>query len=1268
MSQNPWEFWIDVGGTFTDCFARLPDGPLRRHKLLSSGVTKGAAAANSSQAVIVDPARTDDPDGFWNGFTLRLLSVDGKTLAERHVHSFDANTGTFSLDMPLNEVPAAGQPYELASDCEAPVLAIRYLMRLPADSMIPAVRVRLGTTRGTNALITRRGANTALVTTRGFGDVLHIGYQNRPKLFELAIKKPVPLFAHVVEIGERVTAKGEVLQAPDEQQVREQLTELKARGIESLAICLLHAFKHTAHEEIVARTAAEIGFDEISVSSRVAPLIKIVSRGDTTVVDAYLNPVLRGYVERLREALGASELRIMTSAGGLVSAERFLGKDSILSGPAGGVVGFARAARQAGFERAIGFDMGGTSTDVARFDGRFELEYETEKAGVRVVAPMLSIETVAAGGGSICSFDGVKLVVGPDSAGAEPGPACYGRGGPLAVTDLNFYLGKILPRHFPFPLDRRAVEGRLAALIETVAAATGRRYSPIELCDGFLRVANSNMVKAIQSISVAKGYDPRDYVLVAFGGAAGQHACTVARELGMRQILLHPDAGLLSAYGIGQADVSRHRASGVYQPYSETAVAELAGQFQRMADEARGELFAEGVDPARIEVRRSLDLRYRGLDAYLTIAEPSDGDYAEAYATEHERLYGYRRPQRPLEIVAARVEVVGRSPEEPAAPASAAFRRAISEAATGAWFDTVEHATAVYDRATLRPGDVMGGPAIIHESSSTTVIDPGWQGEILAGGELLLTDQAGQARTQVSTEADPVMLEVFNNQFAGIAEQMGITLRNTASSVNVKERLDFSCAIFTAAGDLVVNAPHIPVHLGAMSETIKRLLDDFPGMQSGDVFVTNNPYRGGSHLPDVTVVTPVFTTDGDSGRLVFFTASRAHHAEIGGIRPGSLPPFSRNLAEEGVLIRGMKLVERGQSRLDNLKSLLLSGAYPTRNVADNLADIEAQVAANHRGSGDLRRLVQRYRLPVVLAYMGHIQAASERKMRSALARLGDGEYQFVDHLDDGSPIVAKITVRGDAATIDFTGTGAVLPGNLNANRAIVTAAVMYCLRAMIGEEIPLNQGVLAPVEIVVPECLLNPPEGPSPETSAAVVGGNVETSQRVVDVLLGALQLAAASQGTMNNVVFGDATFGYYETICGGAGATADADGADAVHTHMTNTRLTDPEVIEHRYPVRAREFSIRRGSGGAGRKRGGDGIVRKLEFLRPLEVSIVSQRRGPYPPYGLFGGEPGAVGRNSLQRADGTIEDLGSQVQFTAMPGDVLTIETPGGGGYGEL
>ncbi|HUY91027.1 MAG TPA: hydantoinase B/oxoprolinase family protein [Pirellulales bacterium] len=1264
MQQTPWEFWIDVGGTFTDCFAKRPDGTLERRKLLSSGATKGAAQAGSTRGQIFDPARAVDPQGFWNGCRLQVLGADGQVQASATVAEFDREGGKLTLAEPLAVEPRPGQRYELTTGEEAPIVAIRHLLGLARSEPIPPVVVRLGTTRGTNALLTRRGAKTALVTTRGFGDILHIGYQNRPKLFDLNIRKPQPLFAAVVEIDERITPRGEVLAAPDLTVVREQLAAIKARGVESLAICLLNAFADAEHEQLVAQAAREAGFEEISVSSQVAPLIKIVSRGDTTVMDAYLNPILRAYVAELQQALSAGELRIMTSAGGLVDAAHFVGKDSILSGPAGGVVGFSRVSEQAGFSRAIGFDMGGTSTDVARFDGRYELEYETEKAGVRVVAPMLSIETVAAGGGSICGFDGVKLVVGPDSAGADPGPACYGRGGPLAVTDLNFYLGKLLPEHFPFPLDCAAVEARLAKLADEVAAATGRRYSPVELCDGFLRVANSNMVKAIQSISVAKGCDPREYVLVAFGGAAGQHACAVARELRMPQVLVHPDASLLSAYGIGLADVVRHRAAGVYRPYTEQAVAELAGEIERLAAEARKEVAAEGISPERITARPALDLRYVGLDAYLTIREPERGSYAEAYAAEHERLYGYRHEGRSLEIVAARVEVVGRTANYEPPAREIVERSPAPERQIVCYFDAAAYPTDIYARQSLLPGDLLYGPAIVYEDLSTTIVDAGWRAEMLARGELLLVDEGRRSSQAISTAADPVMLEIFNNQFAGIAEQMGITLRNTSSSVNVKERLDFSCAIFTPAGDLVVNAPHIPVHLGAMGETVKHILADNPQIEPGDVFVTNDPYRGGSHLPDVTVVTPVYDEAGE--QLLFFTASRAHHAEIGGIRPGSMPPFSKNLAEEGVLIRNFKLVERGESRFDELRTLLTSGPYPTRNVADNLADITAQVAANHQGARDLANLIERYTLPVVEAYMQHIQAAAERKMRAALARLPDGEHKFVDHLDDGSPIAVNFRVDGDSAVIDFTGTGPVLAGNLNANRAIVTAAAMYCLRSLIGEDIPLNQGVLAPVRLVLPVCLLNPPEGPTPAESAAMVGGNVETSQRVVDAILGALGVAAASQGTMNNLLFGDTHFGYYETICGGAGATADGDGADAVHTHMTNTRLTDPEVLELRYPVRVREFSIRRGSGGAGLKRGGDGIVRRLEFLSELDVSILSQRRGPYPPYGVAGGQPGALGRNTLTRADGRQEVLAGQVQFVAQPGDVLTIETPGGGGYG--
>ncbi|REK11390.1 MAG: hydantoinase [Planctomycetota bacterium] len=1265
--MSDWEFWIDVGGTFTDSFARGPDGTLRHAKVLSSGIVKGAAGEGSSRSCILDPSREHDPPDIWTGYRLRLLDAAGETRSETTVSRFVPRTGALELSPPLANDPQPGQRYELECDAGAPIVAIRYLLGMPLANELPPLTVRLGTTRGTNALITRRGAKTALVTTAGFGDILHIGYQNRPRIFELAVRKRKPLFATVVEIDERIDAEGGVLVAPDAAAVREQLAGLKSKGIESLAICLLHSFTRPEHEEIVARAALEAGFEEISVSSRIAPLVKIVSRGDTTVMDAYLNPVLRRYVRDLREHLPGSSLRLLTSAGGLVDADVFVGKDSILSGPAGGVVGFSRVAQSAGFERAIGFDMGGTSTDVSRFDGRFELEYETEKAGVRVVAPMMAIETVAAGGGSVCDFDGVKLVVGPDSAGADPGPACYGRGGPLCVTDVNFLLGKIPPDRFPFPLDQSAAEGQLRALAEQIERESGHHYELLELAEGFVRVANANMAKAIGSISVAKGCDPRDYLLVPFGGAAGQHACAVAGELGMRQILHHPQAGLLSAYGIGLADVERHRVAGVYETFTGELLDELQDTFDRLETEAIEGVLDEGIAPERIATERFLEIRYRGVEASLTVPcfeGIPPREVVTGFEAEHRKLYGYVHQNRELEVVSARVEARGGSSLPLTVTHRADPRDARAEASTQTYFGGQLVETAVFDRLRLEPGDCFVGPAIVCEAASTTVIDPHWQAEVLSGGELLVTRSGAEPdKADVSTEADPVMLEIFNNQFAAVAEQMGITLRNTSSSVNVKERLDFSCALFTPEGDLVVNAPHIPVHLGAMAETVRRTIADNPDLQPGDVYVTNDPYRGGSHLPDVTVVTPVHDA---SGRLLFFTASRAHHAELGGITPGSMPPFSKNLAEEGVLIRNFKLVDAGSERWDEMRCMLLSGPYPTRSVEANLADIAAQVAANHRGAGDLVRLVERYTLDVVTAYMGHIQRAAEQKVRRALSRMPSGTYPFTDHLDDGTPIAVTITIDGEQATVDFTGTGGVVPGNLNANRAITTAAVMYVLRCMLAEDIPLNQGVLAPVEILIPPGLLNPPEKDRAEDCAAVVGGNVETSQRVVDVLLGALGLAAASQGTMNNLLFGDTTFGYYETICGGVGATAQVEGADAVHTHMTNTRLTDPEVLERRYPVRLRSFAVRRGSGGAGKSRGGEGVVRQLEFLKPLEVSILSQRRGPYPPYGLKGGGTGALGRNTLHRADGTREQLSGCAQFRVRAGDVLVIETPGGGGFG--
>jgi 5-oxoprolinase (ATP-hydrolysing) len=1283
MAAERWEFWIDVGGTFCDCLAKSPDGSLRRHKLLSSGVTKGQVGAGSTRDAIVDPARRRDPPDFWAGWQLSLVDANGVTIDTTVVSGFDAAPSRLHLQN-LSQEPSPGSAYELRSGKEAPVIAIRYLLGLPLAAPVPPVVLRLGTTRGTNALITRSGARTALVTTRGFGDVLEIGYQARPRLFDLTIRKPTTLTSAVAEIDERVTHNGQVLTPLNESAVRQQLQALYDAGIESIAICLLHADHHHDHERTIARIAREIGFREISVSHLVAPLPKLVSRADTSVADAYLNPVLREYIERLRTSLPGSQLRLLTSAGGLVAAEHFCGKDSILSGPSGGVVGFSRVAQAAGFSRAIGFDMGGTSTDVSRFDGRFELEYETQKAGVRLVAPTMAIETVAAGGGSICRFDGVKLTVGPDSAGADPGPACYGRGGPLTVTDVNFYLGRIVPERFAFPLDRAATEKRLRELAQQLAsqAASPQQasYTLDELAAGLLRIANANMAAAIRLVTVAKGAYPADYVLVAFGAAAGQHACAVAQELGIQQVLIHPDAGVLSALGAGLADVMRHRSCGIERPLDRDSLAFVHQRLNSLEREAVAEICGEGVPPDRVSANRSLDLRYRGVDSYLTIAWPGDDDFAAAFDTAHRQRYGYVHADRPLEILAAHVEVVGRVAD----PLPRSERRPRKTPAPGkhlsAYFEGARCEAPLYERSELEAGVAIAGPAIVAEDIATTVIDPGWEAEVLSGGELLLSDKvsgecnslAGR-RTIAAATPDPVFLEVFNNLLAGIAEQMGVTLRNTASSVNVKERLDFSCAIFTADGRLVANAPHVPVHLGAMEETVRYTIAANPRLQPGDVIATNDPYAGGSHLPDITVITPIHNTS--TGELLFFAANRSHHAEIGGMAPGSMPPLSKKLADEGVLIRNFRIVAEGQSRFDQLSELLSSGRYPSRDVATNLADVAAQIAANRQGANDLLALVERYSWPVVAAYMNHIQDAAEQKIRSALSKLPPGKRAFTDYVEtaDGSstPISVSITVHQAggpiAATIDFTGTGPVIDGNLNANRAIVTAAVIYVLRLIVAEDIPLNHGVLRPVEIILPDCVLNPAPGSTPELSPAVAGGNVETSQRVVDVLLGALGIAAASQGTMNNVVFGDATFGYYETICGGSGATAAGTGVDAVQVHMTNTRITDPEILERRYPVRVREFSIRRGSGGAGRNRGGNGVVRRLEFLRPLTLSLLTQRRGPHPPYGVCGGQPGALGSNRIVRANGQTVPLAGIAQVSVSAGDRLIIETPGGGGYGE-
>lgn len=1263
--MEPWRFWIDVGGTFTDCLACSPAGELQFCKVLSSGAVRAEVAARAEGGWWVMPALAGRPEDLFAGYRVRRVGekLPGQEVSILHSRGSD---GAIRLAAGAAADWAVGARLELSAGEPAPILAVRLLWGKRLDEPLAGAELRLGTTRGTNALLERRGAPTAFITTAGFGDALRIGHQDRPRLFDLRIVKPPPLYERVIEIDERMAADGTVLHAFGRDQARASLRRLRSEGVGAVAICFLNAYQNPAHEAEAAELARELGFDQVSVSSEISPTIKFIARGDTTVVDAYLGPVIRDYVRSILERLPRGSLRLMTSAGGLAEAAACGGKDLILSGPAGGVVGFSAAARRAGWDRAVGFDMGGTSTDVSRYDGEFVYEYETVKAGVRVVAPMLAIETVAAGGGSICDFDGQKLTVGPRSAGAEPGPACYGGGGPLAVTDLNVFLGRLPTDRFPFELDEGAVRRRMDELRRRVEAGTGRRLSRIALAEGLTRIANANMAAAIKKISVARGYDVREYGLVAFGGAAGQHVCAVCRDLGVRRALVPPLVGVLSAFGLGMADVKKFEVMNVLRELTPATLRGLEDPLAAMEHQLGEAIVAEGIPPERLgSPRRLYDLRYRGQSAVITVEFPPDGDLIGAFEGLHRRLYGHAHEGRPVEIVAARVERVGALPhpelpaseERPGRPEPAAWTRTV--------FGGRRRATAIYERDRLRAGDRLAGPALIVEATTTTVLEPGWEARVTGRGELMLEDVRRRRREIGATEADPIRLEIFHNHFAAIAEQMGETLRRTALSVNVKERLDFSCAVFTASGELVANAPHMPVHLGAMGETVRRVRRAVADLGPGDVVVSNDPYLGGSHLPDVTAVTPVFEGSGD--RILFFTASRAHHAEIGGLRPGSMPPDSTRLIEEGVVIRNFKVIERGRPRFDELRRLLTAGAYPSRTPEENLADVAAQVAANQAGVLALGALVERYGLSVVEAYMGHIQRAAEAKMRAALARRPEGVYTFEDALDDGSSIRVRVELRGETARLDFGGSARVSPGNLNANPAIVRAAVIYCLRCLIEEDIPLNEGVLAPVEIVIPPGLLNSPSDEDPARCAAVAGGNVETSQRLVDVIFGALGMVAASQGTMNNVSFGDGRFGYYETICGGSGAGPGFDGADAVHTHMTNTRLTDPEVLEAQFPVRLKRFEIRRGSGGTGRWRGGEGARRELEFLAPLEVAVLSTRR-LRRPFGLAGGGPGAAGRNLLARHGGDWAELPPTVAVQVGPGDRLLIETPGGGGYGSL
>lgn len=1278
-----WEFWLDVGGTFTDCVARSPAGDIRRAKILSSGRLRGEASRVEGARVFDSRRRIDGALDLWKGYLFRPVAPADRADDAGREESFTlppprivaSGPGWLDLSRELTKADGVdpklpGFAYELDGGEPAPIAVIRSMLGKRLDEPLEDLRVRLGTTRGTNALLTRTGAPTLFAVTEGFGDLLLIGDQTRPRLFELEIDKPAPLYARVIEIPERLDAAGEILKPLDAEALRRPLQEMYESGMRSIAICLMHAWRNPVHERIVAEIARSVGFLDVCSSHETSPLARIVPRAQTTVLDAYLTPILRSYLDAIAAKLPGCDLQIMTSAGGLVPADVFSGKDSLLSGPAGGAVGYARIAAAAGRSRAIGFDMGGTSADVSRYDGRLEMQFETTKAGVPITTPTLAIETVAAGGGSICRFDGMRLRVGPESAGADPGPACYGAGGPLCVTDLNVWLGRVAADRFPITLDCAAVERRLGEVRDAIVATTGVERSFAEIAHGFLDIANQTMAQAVRTISLARGQSLDDTTLVPFGGAAGQHACAVAEALGLQEILFHPDAGVLSAYGIGTADAIRSRALGIYEEVTEKRIAEWTQALALQREELEAELRAEGFESERREFHPLAEVRYAKTEAALTLPWEEGQELSARFAEAHRQRFGWARPGAPVELATLRTEAIGLSRERPAPIASVAAGRCTPSAdATGC--------PPVFDGENLKPGQRLCGPAVVALPTSTVWLAEGWSAETLSDGTLLATraktsskaemtkNQSGFDEQVASLRDDPAALELWHRRFASIAEEMGVALRQTSLSVNVRERLDFSCALFDAEGSLVVNAPHVPVHLGAMSLTIKDLLRREIPLEPGDVLATNDPFSGGSHLPDVTTVTPVF--EPGSGKPLFFAASRAHHAEIGGIAPGSMPPFSKRLDEEGVFIPWTKIVEAGEPRWAETRTLFASGERPSRNPEENVQDLQAQVAANHRGATALLTLVQEKGADRTLAAMRALHEAASRKMRQVLASLPDQGRKFSDAMDDGSLVSVSLEKRGERLTIDFAGSAPVHPGNLNANPAIVRACVLYVLRSLIEEDVPLNDGILEPVEIRIPPGMLAPPNLPRDDGSLpAVAGGNVETSQRIVDVLLGALGRAAASQGTMNNFLFGDGTFGYYETICGGAGATDRADGASAVHTHMTNTRLTDPEILEMRYPVRLEEFRIRRGSGGAGRRWGGDGVRRAITFLRSLDVSLLTSRRRS-APYGLAGGEPGQPGINLLVQANGKEFQAPGSFQGRVHPGDRIVIETPGGGGFGK-
>ncbi len=1206
VSSDPdprWHFWIDRGGTFTDIVARRPDGRIVTHKLLS-----------------------DDP---------------------AHYH-------------------------------DASLAGIRELLGIARDAAIPVAdiaEVRMGTTVATNALLERKGEPVALFITRGFGDALRIAWQNRPRIFDRHIVLPELLHSAVYEIDERIGARGEIIRAPDAEALRRDFADARRRGFRAAAIVFMHGYRHPEHEREAAAIARSAGFARVSVSHEVSPLMKLVSRGDTTVVDAYLTPVLHRYIDGLRRELPDTRLLFMQSGGGLADAQQFQGKDSILSGPAGGIVGAVCTAAEAGFQQIIGFDMGGTSTDVAHFSGSdlsaLERSFDGMVAGVRLRAPMLDIHTVAAGGGSILRFDGTRLRIGPASAGAHPGPACYGKGGPLTITDCNLLLGRIHPDFFPKvfgsdgrqPLDTAATRLEFSRLLHEFKNKNNGLHNIESIAEGALRIAVENMANAIKKISVQRGHDITGYTLTCFGGAGGQHACRVADALGMSRVFIHPLAGVLSACGIGLARITAIRERAVEAPLDARIGEALADVIAGLGAAARAGVNArdEAAGEFRTHVRALL--KYEGTDTTLVVGYGEPDAMQREFETAYLQRYSFLMPDRRLIVDSVVVEA---SAGSTAMTATTAAQEMAGVSPAGAaqvpmYCDGAWHTVPAWPRAALKAGQVVPGPALITDDHATSVVEPGWQAEAGDRGQLLLTRSQARRRETASARHDPVLLEVFNNLYMSIAEQMGATLANTAHSVNIKERLDFSCALFDAGGNLIANAPHMPVHLGSMGASVQAVIEANRGrMAPGDSWMLNDPYAGGTHLPDITVITPVFDAEGRD--VLFYTGSRGHHADVGGITPGSMPPDSRHIVEEGVLISNFLLVQGGRFRENETRQLFGAPPCPARNIDQNIADLRAMVAANRRGAAELERMIGHFGLDVVRAYMGHVQDNAEAAVRRVIDRLRDGSFSY--EMDHGATIRVSIRVDRErrGATIDFSGTSAQGNDNFNAPLAVTVAAVLYVFRTLVDDDIPLNAGCLRPLEIIVPPgCLLNP------RHPAAVVAGNVETSQCITDALYGALGVMAAAQGTMNNFTFGNDRHQYYETIAGGSGAGDGFDGTACVQTHMTNSRLTDPEVLEWRYPVRLDSFAIRRGSGGAGRWRGGDGAIRRLRFLEPMTAAILSGHR-LIAPYGMAGGQPGATGRNAVERSDGRVIELRACDRIDMAAGDVFIVETPGGGGFGPV